>query len=60
MTINEVLNKFEDAFPFATVDDYRPICHELFTEGKDGLTIWLENGDVIEYYPNADKEDNYD
>ena len=60
MTIDEVLNKFEDAFPFAAVVDYRPICHDFFTEGKDGLTIWLENGDVIEYYPNADKEDNHD
>lgn len=57
MTIDEVLNKFGETFPFVTVEDYRPICHELFTEGKEGLTIWLKNGDVIEYYPNADRED---
>ena len=57
MTIDEVLNKFREAFPFAAVDDYRPICHELFTDGKEGLTIWLKNGDVIEYYPNANRGD---
>ena len=57
MTINEVLNKFEEVFPFATVNDYRPICHELFTDGKEGLTIWLKNGDVIEYYPKEESEE---
>ncbi len=57
MTINEVLNKFEETFPSAAVNDYRPICHELFTEGKEGLTIWLKNGDIIEYYPKAESEE---
>ena len=56
MTIDEVLERFKEAFPFAVVNDYRPICHELFTEGKEGLTIWLKNGDVIEYYPKAESE----
>lgn len=58
MTYEEVLNKFEDAFPFAKVDDFRPICHELFAEGKEGITIWLENGDMLEYYPNAEGEED--
>ena len=57
MTIDEVLNKFEESFPFTSVADYRPICHELFTKGKEGLTIWLKNGDVIEYYPKIESED---
>lgn len=52
MTNEEILNRFEEVFPFAKVDDYRPLRHELFTDGKQGITIWLENGDVIEYYPN--------
>ena len=55
MTVDEVLERFKEAFPFAVVNDYRPICHEMFTEGKEGLTIWLKNGDVIEYYPKAEK-----
>ena len=56
MTINEVLNRFKETFPSSTINDYRPICHELFTDGKVGLTIWLNNGDVIEYYPNIESE----
>lgn len=55
MTVDEVLERFKEAFPFAVVNDYRPICHEMFTEGKEGLTIWLKNGDVIEYYPKVER-----
>lgn len=54
MYIDDVINKFEDTFPFAKIDDFRPICHELFEEGKEGLTIWLENGDMIVYYPKQE------
>ena len=57
MTYEEILNRFEEVFPFAKVDDYRPLCHELFTDGKQGITIWLENGDVIEYYPHKGGEE---
>lgn len=57
MTYNDLLNKFRDVFPFAEVDDCRPICHELFTDDKVGITIWLKNGDVIEYYPAGREEE---
>jgi hypothetical protein len=57
MTFNEILERFKDEFPFAKVDDFRPICHELFTDGKQGITIWFENGDVIEYYPHKGGEE---
>ena len=57
MTFQEILNKFEDVFPFSDVDDYRPICHELFTDGKEGITVWLKNGDIIEYYPYEESEE---
>ena len=56
MTFEEILLKFEKVFPLADVDDYRPICHELFTDGKEGITVWLKNGDIIEYYPNKESE----
>lgn len=51
MTFEELLKAFEDRFPFAKYEDYRPICHELFTDGKVGITLFFENGDIIEYYP---------
>jgi hypothetical protein len=56
MTYYDLLDKFLESFPFAKVDDYRPICHELFTDDKVGITIWLENGDVIEYYPKQEEQ----
>ena len=51
MTYKELLNVFKDRFPFAKYEDYRPICHKLFTDGKVGITLFFENGDIIEYYP---------
>jgi hypothetical protein len=57
MTHEEILNRFKDEFPFAKIDDYRPICHELFTDGKQGITIWMDNGDIIEYYPEGGEEE---
>ena len=57
MTNKNLLMKFKNDFPFVKVSDFRPICHELFTDGKQGITIWLEDGSVIEYYPNM-KDDN--
>lgn len=60
MTNEKILSRFKEVFPFAKVDDFRPLCHELFTDGKQGITIWLENGDVIEYYPHNGGEDDDD
>ena len=53
MTHEEILNRFKGEFSLTKIDDYRPICHELFTDGKQGITIWLDNGDIIEYYPKV-------
>ena len=55
MTYYELLDKFEDAFPLAKVNDYRPVCPELFQAGKIGITIWLENGDMVVYYPKIEE-----
>lgn len=55
MTFQDVLDKFADTFPLVKVVDYRPICHEIFTDGKPGITIWLDNGDTIEYYPSLEE-----
>jgi hypothetical protein len=58
MTYNDLIDKFDDTFPFAKINDYRPICHELFEQGKVGITIWLENGDMVVYYPKIESEEN--
>ena len=57
MTYDCILNKFEKAFPNSPkIDDYRPVCHELFENGKVGITIWLANGDMVVYYPKQEGE----
>ena len=56
MTFQECLNRFHDAFPNAEVDDYRPVCYEMFQENKEGMTIWLKNGDMVVYYPKQEAE----
>lgn len=56
-TYKEILDKFEDNFPSVRVDDYGPIRRELFTNDKEGITIWLDNGDVLEYYPKAGEKE---
>lgn len=59
MTFAEILNVFKSTYASvaAEINDYRPVCHELFTDGKEGITIWMNNGDVIEYYPNAERKE---
>ena len=55
MTFEELLEMFEYRFPFDKYEDCRPICHELFTDGKPGITLFFENGDIIEYYPATEE-----
>lgn len=55
MTFQECLHKFNENFPNIEVDDYRPICHELFEKDKEGMTIWLKNGDMVVYYPKQEE-----
>ena len=47
MTNGEILKTFGEKYPKLRVKDYRPLAPELFTKDLKGITIWLENGDVI-------------
>lgn len=59
MTFAEILNVFKSTYASVATEiyDYRPVCHELFTDGKEGITIWMNNGDVIEYYPKTERRE---
>lgn len=59
MTFVEILNKFKKTYESVDteINDFRPVCHELFTDGKVGITIWMNNGDIIEYYPNTERKE---
>ncbi len=56
MTYNDLIETFKDRYSNLKIVDYRPVCHELFTDDKIGITIWLESGDVLEYYPKMEVE----
>lgn len=47
----ELFSLFKENYPNIEVEDYRPLCPQLFTTNLQGITIWLKNGDIIQYYP---------
>ena len=55
MTFKECLDKFHKSFPLAEIDDYRPVYYG-FQENKEGMTIWLKNGDMVVYFPKQEVE----
>ena len=44
---------FKKRYPSVKVTDYRPLSTE--TEGKRGINIYTENGDIISYFPKESK-----
>lgn len=60
MTNGEILKTFGEKYPKLRVKDYRPLAPELFTNDLMGITIWLENGDVIQYYPKEAQVESED
>lgn len=53
MTNRDILDIFESRYPDIKVDDYRPLWDE-FVKDKEGITIWLKNGDMLMYFPKTD------
>lgn len=51
MTNEDIKDLFDKQYPQLKSVDYRPISN-VFVEDKQGITIWLENGDIIFYFPN--------
>jgi hypothetical protein len=51
MTNSEILKLFNERYLEMNAIDYRPLCPELFTHDLVGITIWLDNGDILQYYP---------
>lgn len=46
-----MLKLFKEKYLEMNVLDYRPLAPELFTSDLVGITIWLDNGDILQYYP---------
>lgn len=58
MTNGDILKTFNEKYPELKVQDYRPLCPEMFTHDLVGVTIWLDNGDVLQYYPKEAQKDD--
>lgn len=57
MTYAEMLVMFSGTFQLVKINDYHPVCPELFRVGKVDLTIWIENWNMIVYYLKIESED---
>ena len=55
MTNRDIMSIFKGRYPELKVDDYRPLWDE-FVKDKEGITIWLENGDTLMYFPNTENK----
>ena len=53
MDDNSMFNLFKERFPNVEVTDYQSLSTE--TEGKRGIIVYAENGDIIAYYPKESK-----
>ena len=53
MTNSEIYNKFRLSYPDLHVDDYRPIS-DFLTDNRQGITVFLKNGDILVYYPQLE------
>ena len=53
MTNGDILQRLYDGYPEIAdkVKDYRPLCVD-FVRGRIGITVWLENGDMLLYFPH--------
>lgn len=53
MTNKDIMSIFKGRYPELKVDDYRPLWTG-YVRDKEGITIWLENGDTFMYFPKSD------
>ena len=57
MTNQKLINLFRERFPDIDIDDARPYDIELI-KGRVGITIYLKNGDILQYFPNPENDLN--
>ncbi len=50
MTNGDIYEIFQDTYPELNPIDYRPLS-TLHDPKTPGIQIWLENGDIILYFP---------
>ena len=56
MTNYEIFKLYVERASDMEVEDYGGY-HKIFSENRQGITIWMTNGDVIFYFPEIKKEE---
>ena len=56
VTNEDLFNIFRGAYPEMPVSDYRPL-DLAFTKDRLGITIFMDNGDILLYFPEVKNED---
>ena len=52
LSVEAIERVFRYRHPDLAINDIRPLAGDFFKEDYPyGITIWLKNGDLIEYYP---------
>ncbi len=55
-TNEDLFRIFCDKYPEMHVSDYSPL-DQAFTKGRCGITIFIDNGDTLLYFPEVKNED---
>ena len=55
MTNGEMMKLFLENYPELECSDYRPLAQE-FVKDRAGITIWLKNGDIIQWFPGSNEK----
>lgn len=55
MTNGEIYDIFCKAYPDMHADDYRPLS-KIWVGDKQGIAIFMDNGDILLYFPEVKDE----
>ena len=55
MTNRDIYKMFCNEYQNISVADYRPLAGNVFTENRQGITLFMENGDILLYFPATEK-----
>lgn len=56
MMWGDLYKQFCKEFPKAKATDYRPYVEGLLPTRRQGIIVWLENGNVLVYIPKPKEE----
>lgn len=56
MKWGDLYKRFAKDYPKAKAIDYRPFVEGYLPNHRQGIIVWLENGDVLVYMPKVAEE----